>query len=217
MSIPEDIRERLIEALQEGEDDDAEALALEALEAGADPLALIREVMIPTLEEVGVQFQEGEIFLPELLLTGRAAERVSKHVERAIESQGLAGSTVGVIVLGTVKGDIHDIGKNILATLFRAHSFKVVDLGRDVAPSAFVEAAQEHGADLVGLSSLMTTTRPNIKNTIALFDELQLRERFKIIVGGGSVTREWAESVGADGYSEDAVAAVELGKQLLAG
>ncbi len=217
MSIPEDIRERLIEALQEGEDDVAEAVALEALAANVDPLALIQEVMIPTLEQIGVLFQEGEIFVPELLLSGRAAERVSKHMERAIESQGLAGATAGVVVLGTVKGDIHDIGKNIVATMFRAHGFKVIDLGRDVAPSAFVDAAVENHADLIGLSSLMTTTRPNIKNTIALFTELNLRERFKIIVGGGSVTRDWAASVGADGYSEDAVSAVELGKQLLAG
>ena len=215
MSIPEDIRERLIEALQEGEDDVAEAVALEALAANVDPLALIQEVMIPTLEQIGVLFQEGEIFVPELLLSGRAAERVSKHLEKAIESQGLAGATAGVVVLGTVKGDIHDIGKNIVATMFRAHGFKVIDLGRDVAPSAFVDAAVENNADLIGLSSLMTTTRPNIKNTIALFTELNLRERFKIIVGGGSVTRDWAASVGADGYSEDAVSAVELGKQLL--
>lgn len=215
MSIPEDIRERLIEALQEGEDDVAEAVALEALAANVDPLALIQEVMIPTLEQIGVLFQEGEIFVPELLLSGRAAERVSKHMEKAIESQGLAGATAGVVVLGTVKGDIHDIGKNIVATMFRAHGFKVIDLGRDVAPSAFVDAAVENNADLIGLSSLMTTTRPNIKNTIALFTELNLRERFKIIVGGGSVTRDWAASVGADGYSEDAVSAVELGKQLL--
>lgn len=217
MSIPESIRDRLIEALQEGEDDVAEALALEALAAHVDPLELIQEVMIPTLEQIGVLFQEGEIFVPELLLTGRAAERVSKHMERAIAAQGLAGATVGVVVLGTVKGDIHDIGKNILATMFRAHGFKVIDLGRDVPPSAFVDAAVANHADLIGLSSLMTTTRPNIKHTIALFVELQLRERFKIIVGGGSVTRDWAESVGADGYSEDAVSAVELGKRLLAG
>ena len=215
MSIPEDIRERLIEALQEGEDDVAEAVALEALAANVDPLALIQEVMIPTLEQIGVLFQEGEIFVPELLLSGRAAARVSKHMEKAIENQGLAGATAGVVVLGTVKGDIHDIGKNIVATMFRAHGFKVIDLGRDVAPSAFVDAAVENNADLIGLSSLMTTTRPNIKNTIALFTELNLRERFKIIVGGGSVTRDWAASVGADGYSEDAVSAVELGKQLL--
>lgn len=216
MSIPDTIRERLIVALEEGEEEAAEAVALEALAANVDPLTLIQEVMIPTLEHIGELFQEGEIFVPELLLTGRAAERVSKHMERAIESQGRAGATVGVIVLGTVKGDIHDIGKNIVATMFRAHGFKVIDLGRDVAPSAFVEAAVENNADLVGLSSLMTTTRPNIKNTIALFNELNLRERFKIIVGGGSVTRDWAMSVGADGYSEDAVSAVELGKQLLA-
>ncbi len=215
MNIPDTIRERLAQALKEGDAEAAEAVALEALAAQVDPLALIQEVMIPTLEEVGVLFQEGEIFVPELLLTGEAAERVSQHLEKAIAAQGRATTSPGVIVLGVVKGDIHDIGKNIVATMFRAHGFKVVDLGRDVTPSAFVEAAQTNQADLVGMSSLMTTTRPMIKNTIALFQELGLRSKYKIIVGGGCVTREWSELVGADGYAEDAAGAVELGKRLL--
>lgn len=215
MNIPDAIRERLVQALKEGDADVAEAAALEALAAQADPLALIQEVMIPTLEEVGVLFQEGEIFVPELLLTGEAAERVSQHLEKAIAAQGIAATSPGTVVLGVVKGDIHDIGKNIVATMFRAHGFKVVDLGRDVAPSAFVEAAQVNHADLVGMSSLMTTTRPMIKNTIALFQELGLRTQYKIIVGGGCVTREWADLVGADGYAEDAAGAVELARQLV--
>lgn len=215
MNIPDAIRERLVQALKEGDADVAEVAALEALAAQADPLELIQGVMIPTLEEVGVLFQEGEIFVPELLLTGEAAERVSQHLEKAIAAQGIAVTSPGTVVLGVVKGDIHDIGKNIVATMFRAHGFKVVDLGRDVTPSAFVEAAQANHADLVGMSSLMTTTRPMIKNTIALFQELGLRVQYKIIVGGGCVTREWADLVGADGYAEDAAGAVELAKQLV--
>lgn len=215
MNIPDAIRERLVQALKEGDADVAEVAALEALAAQADPLELIQGVMIPTLEEVGVLFQEGEIFVPELLLTGEAAERVSQHLEKAIAAQGIAVTSPGTVVLGVVKGDIHDIGKNIVATMFRAHGFKVVDLGRDVTPSAFVEAAQANHADLVGMSSLMTTTRPMIKNTIALFQELGLRTQYKIIVGGGCVTREWADLVGADGYAEDAAGAVELAKQLV--
>ncbi len=216
MTIPESIRTRLSEALKNGETEDAEAIALEALAADADPLELIQSVLIPTLEEVGEEFQRGDIFVPELLLTGEAAEAVSKHIQKAIEAKGLAAHVVGTVVIGTVKGDIHDIGKNIVSTMMRAHGFKVIDLGRDVSPSAFVEAAQNNEADLVGMASLMTTTRPMILNTINLFKELGLREKYKIVVGGGSVTRDWAESVGADGYSEDATSAVELCKRLIA-
>ena len=216
MTVPESIRERLSEALKAGEAEDAEAIVLEALEAGVDPLEIIQEVMIPTLEVVGEEFQRGDIFVPELLMTGDAAERVSKHLEKAIEAKGMSATSLGTVVIGTVKGDIHDIGKNIVATMLRVHGFKVIDLGRDVNPSAFVDAAKGNQADIVGMASLMTTTRPMIQSTINLFAELGLRESYKMVVGGGSVTRDWAVAIGADGYAEDAAAAVTLCKGLLA-
>ncbi len=217
MTVPQSIRERLSEALKAGEAEDAEAIVLEALEAGVDPLEIIQEVMIPTLEVVGEEFQRGDIFVPELLMTGDAAERVSKHLEKAIEAKGMSATSLGTVVIGTVKGDIHDIGKNIVATMLRVHGFKVIDLGRDVSPSAFVDAAKGNQAHIVGMASLMTTTRPMIQNTINLFAELGMRESYKMVVGGGSVTRDWAEAIGADGYAEDAAAAVTLCKGLLAG
>ncbi len=216
MAVPESIRERLSTALKEGEAEEAEAIVLEALETNVGPLEIIHEVMIPTLEVVGEEFQRGDIFVPELLLTGEAAEKVSKHLEKAIETQGIASVSPGMVVIGTVKGDIHDIGKNIVATMLRANGFKVVDLGRDVTPSAFVEAARNDKADIIGMASLMTTTRPAILSTINLFKELGLRDQYKIVVGGGSVTRDWAEASGADGYAEDATSAVELCKKLAA-
>lgn len=216
MTISESIRAGLSAALKDGEAEEAEALALEALKAGIDPLAIIHEIMIPTLEQVGIDFQSGDIFVPELLMTGEAAEKVSKHLEAAIEANGQVSASPGVVVIGTIKGDIHDIGKNIVATMLRAHGFKVIDLGRDVTPSAFVEAAKTNNADIVGMASLMTTTRPMIASAISLFAELGLRDSYKIIVGGGSITRDWAEAVGADGYSEDATGAVELCKRLVA-
>ena len=216
MAVPHSIRERLSAALKNGETDEAEVVALEALQNGVDPLEIIAEVMIPTLEVVGEEFQNGDIFVPELLMTGEAAERVSKHLEKAIEASGKASVSPGVVVIGTVKGDIHDIGKNIVSTMLRAHGFKVIDLGRDVSPSAFVDAAKANQANIVGMASLMTTTRPMIQSTINLFGELGLREGFKIVVGGGSVTRDWANAVGADGYAEDATSAVELCKRLVA-
>lgn len=216
MAVPDSIRERLGAALKDGDAEEAEVVALEALQNGVDPLEIIAEVMIPTLEVVGEEFQNGDIFVPELLMTGEAAERVSKHLEKAIEASGKGSASPGVVVIGTVKGDIHDIGKNIVSTMLRAHGFKVIDLGRDVSPSAFVDAAKANQANIVGMASLMTTTRPMIQSTINLFGELGLRENYKIVVGGGSVTRDWANAVGADGYAEDATSAVELCKRLAA-
>jgi methylmalonyl-CoA mutase cobalamin-binding domain/chain len=215
MSIPQSISERLTQALNEGEADAAEAIALEALQMNLDPLAIISDVMIPALTEVGRQFQAAEIFLPELLMAGEAAERVSKHMEAAISAQGRTSEPLGIVVLGAVQGDIHDIGKNIVATMLRAHGFRVVDLGRNVAPSAFLNAAKENRAHVVAMSSLMTTTRPLALSTLNLFKEVGVKDSYRLVVGGGCVTRDWAEQSGFDGYSEDAAGAVELCKTLV--
>ena len=216
MSISEELKSRLSNALIDGDAEVAEAAAVEALEAGADPFALINDVMIPALTVVGNQFQNGEVFLPELMLAGDAAQTVSKHVEAAIVAEGKTSEPKGVVVIGTVQGDIHDIGKNIVVTMLKAHGFRVVDLGRNVAPSGFLTAAQDNNAGVVAMSSLMTTTRPMIENTINLFSEVGARSKFKMIVGGGCVTEDWASTIGADGYSADAVGAVELCKQFSA-
>ncbi len=215
MSIPASIRERLTLALQEGDAEAAEAIALEALQANLDPLEVISDVMIPALTEVGRQFQSGEIFLPELMMAGEAAEKVSRHMESAIAAQGRTTAPRGVVVIGTVQGDIHDIGKNIVATMLRAHGFRVIDLGRNVAPRAFLTAARENAAHVVAMSSLMTTTRPLALGTLSLFREVGARDSYHLVVGGGCVTREWAEQSGFDGYSEDAAGAVELCKALV--
>lgn len=215
MSIPEPIREQLTQALIEGDADAAEAVALEALAANLDPLEIISGVMIPALTEVGSQFQCGDIFLPELMMAGEAAERVSKHLEAAIASQGRTANVLGVVVAGTVQGDVHDIGKNIVATMLRAHGFKVVDLGRNVAPSKFLDAAQANNADIVAMSTLMTTTRPMALSTLNLFREVGVKDKYALIVGGGCVTEAWANESGFDGYSADAASAVELCKRLV--
>jgi 5-methyltetrahydrofolate--homocysteine methyltransferase len=215
MKIPQSISERLTQALAEGEADAAEAVTLEALTMKLDPLLVISDVIIPALTEVGRRFQAGEIFLPELMMAGEASERVTKHLEAAIAAQGRTTEPLGVVVLGTVQGDIHDIGKNIVATLLRAHGFRVIDLGRDVAPSAFVDSAKKENAQIVAMSSLMTTTRPLALSTLNLFKEIGVKDTFRLVVGGGCVTRGWAEEVGFDGYSEDAAGAVELCKTLV--
>lgn len=202
-------------ALQTGDEEQAAALAKRILDAGSDPLAIVQEVLVPTLTDVGARFQNFEIFLPELMMAGNAAEQVTALVEEATLKAGKPTTSRGTVVLGQVEGDMHDIGRNILGTLLSSHGFKVINLGRDVRASAFLDAAQKETADIIALSALMTTTLPAQRRTISLFDEVGSRGDYKIIVGGGAVNQAWADEIGADGYSPDAASAVELCKTLL--
>ncbi len=211
----ETLRSNLSEALRTGRADEAASFARQALEAGEDPLDLIQNVLVPTLTAVGQDFQAFRIFLPELMAAGEAATAATAVLEAAIAASGRHAATLGTVVLGTVKDDVHDIGKNIVNTLLTSHGFRVVDLGRNVPPSRFLEAAQQEQADIVAMSALMTTTRPATRNTIALFEEVGLRNRYKIIVGGGSIDQAWADKIGADGYAPDAASAVDLCKRLM--
>ncbi len=209
------IQDLLLDALMDGDTAAGEELVQQALDEGAGPLDIINNLMIPALSEIGVMFQQGEIFLPELMLSGQVAAVIGHKLEALISAGGQASDPLGVVIVGTVQGDIHDIGKNIVATMLRAHGFQVVDLGRGVAPSAFVDAAKQHQADVIAMSALMTTTRPMMFNTLKLFEELGLRSAHRLIVGGGSVTEEWAQKIGADGYAADAAAAVDICKRLV--
>ncbi|HBY97748.1 MAG: cobalamin-dependent protein [Ardenticatenaceae bacterium] len=215
MAVPDRIKQDLSQALITGKADTAEAVTLEALKAGVDPLEIIETVMVPSLTEVGNRFQSFQIFLPELMMAGNAAKQASGHLEAALEKRGGKREPMGVAVLGTVQGDIHDIGKNILATMLKSHGFSVVDLGRNVAPSAFMSAAEENHADIIGMSSLMTTTRPAQRSTVNLLKEVGVRNRYRIIVGGGSANQKWADEIGADAYAPDAAAAVDWCKRLI--
>lgn len=205
----------LSNALRNGLSDQAEMLTQQALDQGVKPLDIVQKILVPTLTDVGQRFQDFEIFLPELMMAGEAAERVTALVEEATMKAGQPSLNQGTVVLGQVEGDMHDIGRNIVGTLLKSHGFKVVDLGRDVPASAFLDAAEKEKADIVALSALMTTTLPAQKRTISLFSEVRKREDYYIIVGGGAVSREWAHEIGSDGYSPDAAGAVELCKQLL--
>ncbi|MBS1251474.1 MAG: Methionine synthase [Anaerolineales bacterium] len=211
----EQIRAGLSEALHQGDAGGAERIARQALEEGVDPLSLIQNVIVPALTEVGQLFQDFKIFLPELMSAGEAAKRATTPIEEAISAMGGQVASLGTVVIGTVANDVHDIGKNIVGTLLTAHGFRVVDLGRGVSPSAFLEAAEKEAADIVGMSSLMTTTRPAQRSTIRLFEEVDKRHRYKIVVGGGSVSQQWADEIGADGYAPDAASAAELCKELV--
>ena len=205
----------LSEALRQGLLEETETLTHQAITAGEDPLDLIQNVLVPTLTEVGRQFQAFEIFLPELMAAGDAAQAATKILEAEIAASGRKSASLGTIVLGTVQNDIHDIGKNIVNTLLSSHGFKVIDIGRDVAPSKFLEAAEREKADIVAMSALMTTTRPSTRSTLNLFVEARARSTYKIIVGGGCIDLDWANEIGADGYAADAAGAVELCKKLI--
>lgn len=216
-NLPEEMRSGFAEALSSGDVDAADAFTRQALEQGVEPLTLIQEVIVPTLTKVGQDFQDFIIFLPELMAAGEAAERATNILEEAIAASGKQATSLGTVVIGTVENDVHDIGKNIVSTLLRSHGFKIVDLGRDVNPSGFLDAAQKEKADIIAMSSLMTTTRPSTRSTINLLTEVGVRTQFKVIVGGGCVTEDWATEIGADGYAPDAASAVELCKSLLQG
>ena len=205
----------LAEALKNGQSDQAEKLTQIALDQGTEPLDIVQQILVPTLTDVGNRFQNFEIFLPELMMAGEAAEKVTVLVEQATLDAGKPSLNLGTIILGQVEGDMHDIGRKIVGTLLNSHGYKVIDLGRDVPASAFLEAAEKEKADIVALSALMTTTLPAQKRTISLFSEVGKREDFYIILGGGAVSLDWSNEIGSDGYSPDAAGAVELCNQLL--
>src|SRR4030043_2262776 len=159
-SVNDEIRNGLREALINGDTDTSVNLTYKALEEGILPLDLIQQVIVPTLTKIGQDFQDFLIFLPELMASGDAAEKITGILEEIMVSSGQGISSLGTVVIGTVQNDIHDIGKNIVSTLLSSHGFKVIDIGRDASPSKFLEAAEREKADIVAMSALMTTTRP---------------------------------------------------------
>jgi len=205
--------------LAAGDEQGGIALAQEALDAGVSPLAFALEVVEPELTTVGDRFARLEIFLPELM----AAATVVKALQQQIlapaieeESGGTAGAA-GRVVIGTVHGDIHDIGKNMVALLLQVGGFEVMDLGTDVAPRQFVEAAQRSQAHIIAMSSLITPSMPYMADTVALLEGLGERDSYRVVVGGAPVTKAFANEIGADGYGSDAVQAVAVCQRLLKG
>ena len=215
-NVPKNFADELSKALAGGLKDEAVQATEEALAAGVDPLALIQQVVVPTLTGVGQRFEDLEIFLPELMAAGEAGNACSKVIEDALTKSGGQVQSKGVIVLGTVKGDIHDIGKNIVASLFKAHGYKVIDVGKDVSAATFIETAEENNANVIAASALMSITRAGCREVADLLRELNLEEKYKFIIGGGSTDQEYADEIGADGYAFAASGAVELVNTLLA-
>ncbi len=200
----------------DGDPDAAADLAKKAVEAGIDPLEAINKGFVPGVDYVGEQYGKGEMFLPDLVLAGEAMKAAVAVLEPEIVRQGSQRQTLGVVVIGTVEGDIHDIGKTLVATMLSVSGFRVYDLGVDVPVATFVEKAREVSADIVGMSALLTTTMVRQRDVVEALEDAGLRSQVKVMVGGAPVTRAWAQEIGADGYSEDAIGAVAVAKQLLA-
>ena len=190
-------------------------LAQQALDDGVPPLDAIEIGLVPGLSYVGEQFGEGELFLPDMMLAARAMQKALDILEPELQAQSAQRKVVGRVVIGTVKGDIHEIGKNLVGMMLSTSGFEVHDLGVDVAPDRFVEAAREHNADIVGVSALLTTTMAGQRTVVEALVTAGLRERVRVIVGGAPASESWAKEIGADGYSEDAIGAVALARKLL--
>ncbi|HEX3311991.1 MAG TPA: corrinoid protein [Streptosporangiaceae bacterium] len=183
------------------------------LAQGLGPETLLYEALIPSLEEVGARFERGDFFVPEMLIAGKAMAGALEILRPLLAETG--AQTIGKIVMGTVKGDVHDIGKNLVNIMLEGAGFTVYDLGVNVAPEKFVEQVQEHEPDIVGFSAFLTTTMPMFKANINALEKSGLRDRVIVMVGGAPVTQEYADAVGADGYAADASTAVRLAKALI--
>lgn len=190
----------------------AEAVAKEGLASGVDPVALVEKGFVPGIVDVGDRFDAGEVYLPELILAAGAMKAGTSVCEAAFPKGAIKEKKK--VLMGTVEGDIHDIGKSIVVTLLAANGFEVTDLGRDVPPEKFAEKAKELGADVVGASALLTTTMEMQKKLVEVLKEAGLAGRVKVIVGGAPTSEEWAKKIGADAYGENAIEAVAKIKKL---
>jgi 5-methyltetrahydrofolate--homocysteine methyltransferase len=183
------------------------------LEMGISPETLLFDALIPSLEEVGARFERGDFFVPEMLIAGKAMAGALERLRPLLAETGV--QTVGKFVMGTVKGDVHDIGKNLCNIMLEGAGFHVIDLGVQVSPEKFVEAVVEHEPDIVGFSAFLTTTMPMFKANVNALEKAGLRDKVIVMVGGAPVTKEYADAVGADGYAADASAAVSRAKELI--
>jgi len=213
MSRKDEILDGLYDATLDGDDETVVELTNEGLEIGIGPLEILFEGLIPSLEEVGRLFEEGEYFVPEMLVAANAMAGAMDILKPLIAETG--AKPVGTFVMGTVKGDIHDIGKNLCNVMLEGAGFEVIDLGVNVTPERFIEAIIEHKPEAVGMSAFLTTTMPMCKVNIEAITEAGLRDQVKILIGGAPITQEYADIVGADGFAPDASSTVRLTKRLI--
>jgi len=202
-------------ALIVGDKDTVARKTREGLDLQMDPKALIFRGLIPGMDVVGEKFRRNEYYVPQVLLSARAMYAGLDLLKPLITASARGGDYLGTVVIGTAQGDLHDIGKNLVAMMLEGAGFKVTNLGRDVAPEKFVEAVQEHGANIVGISALMTTTMPAMKRTIDALAKAGIRERVKVMIGGAPVSQAFADEIGADAYAKDSTLAVVKAKALM--
>jgi corrinoid protein of di/trimethylamine methyltransferase len=210
-----EILKQLREVVILGEPDQARELAAQALEAGVVPLTAIEEALNPGMQVVGDRYERGEYFIPDLVMSAEAMKAAMGVFEPALMARQEQRQVLGTVVIGTVEGDIHEIGKSLVATMLSATGFQVHDLGVDVPASEFVKRVQETGANVVGLSALLTTTMLNQETVIEALEEAGLREQVKVVIGGAPTSTDWAQTIGADAYAENANEAVGVVKGLL--
>ena len=209
------ILENLSTAVIEGNEELASENAQIALDSQMDPLEAVEQGLSKGMGVVGAQFETGDVFLPELLMAANAFNAAMEILKPELEAQKKAIAKQGTVLLGTVKGDLHNIGKNIVVTVMETNGFEVIDIGIDNSPLTFIEEAEKSKVDVIGLSCLMTTTMPAQREVIETLEEMKLRDKYKVIVGGGPVTQEWADQIGADGYGKSAIQAANLVKELM--
>jgi len=209
-----DLLAKINASIVDGEPDLTVSLTKQALEAGIEPLAIVDGGLVPGIREVGEKFSCGEYFLPNLIVSARGMKQAMELIEPELHARRQQTKSAGTVVIGTVKGDIHEIGKSLVATMLSANGFEVHDLGVDVPVERFVETAKAAKADLLGMSALLTTTMVMQKKVIEALSAAGLRDHVKVMVGGAPVTRNWAEEIGADGYAEDAIGAIDLARRL---
>ena len=204
----------LQKAIISGDLKGAVAATKQALAEQVDPLVLVTDHMVPAMDDVGRRFECEEYFVPELLLSARAMKGALELLRPLLVASG--AEPAGRVVIGTVKGDLHDIGKNLVASMLEGGGFEVIDLGADVSPEKFAQAVKERGANIVCLSALLTVTMPSMKTTIEALKQAGVRDRAKVLIGGAPVTQQYADEIGADGYGQSATAAVQLARELTA-
>jgi corrinoid protein of di/trimethylamine methyltransferase len=205
---------QLYEAVVKGDAKATLAITQQALAEGIDPLKLVNEYMVPAMDEVGRRFECSDYFVPELLISARAMKGALDLIRPLLAARG--DQPVGRVAIGTVRGDLHDIGKNLVASLLEGGGFEVIDLGVNVAPERFIATIREKNANIVAMSALLTTTMPAMKTTIEALKQAGVREKVKVLIGGAPITQKYADEIGADGYSENAVGAVALAKKAVA-
>jgi 5-methyltetrahydrofolate--homocysteine methyltransferase len=207
------LTERIREAVVNGEQDAAAKLVAQALDAGCQPDKVLNEGLVAAMAEVGARFECGEYFVSDMLVSARAMKAGMACLHPYLAASDVP--PVGRVVIGTVQGDLHDVGKNLVAVMLQGAGFEVIDLGVDVAAQRFVQAARERGADLVALSALLTTTMPSMQAVVKALQDACLRGRVKVLIGGAPITQAYADHIGADGFAPDAAAAAARARQLL--